>query len=85
MLANTEGVVNVIPLLGHCFDHAYVLFEPIPLFIVVSVATLSAIVVATILKEDANRFLFTCSNDIWIFMSASNVLKLPTVLRTLLN
>ena len=58
--ADAPGVVDVVAFFGHGFDEADVLEEPVALGVIVAAAASAGIIVAAVLKEDAERFFFAC-------------------------
>src|SRR5215813_11015212 len=74
MLADPEDVVHVVPLLRKRLHHAIVLHKPVAILVVAgTVRRKCAIVIASVLQKDADRFLLALANDVGIGVAAPQI------------
>ena len=75
MQSDAPRVVDVVALFRHRLHQAYVLVEPIPLFVVLSAPSLAPVVVTAILKKDANRLPLGLTHNVGVRMTSANIGK----------
>src|SRR5262245_10441273 len=73
MTVHPPCVVQFVSLFRKRFHQAHILIKPIASLVVRAICVESAVVVSSVLKEYANRFLFALEDDVGIGMAASDV------------
>jgi hypothetical protein len=73
MIPHTPGVIHVVTFFGECLGQPNILEKPVPIFSVGAVLRERPLIVATVLEENANGFLYAIPNDVRVGVTAADI------------